>query len=146
MRSPMGEIPLVRTEIGRHGAPSWAQRIVAEVASRYPGVRPPHVDFVPARSTSIYGGRYFPRLGSILVYETNDPHLNKGTLVHELAHWSSYVEQCGKPGGRTSCGYHGEHDGTFYRVLAPLYRHFDIAPQTRVTVEGTYSYPNSLLR
>ena len=145
MRLPH-EIPLNREQIGRYGAPAWTAEVLELCCRNHPSDRWPSVDFVPVALPDTYGGRYFPRLSAILVYETDDPALNRGTLVHELAHWRSYMERCGQPSGRSTCGYHGDHDGYFYRILAPLYRRAGIAPDVRREVEGSYSYPDHLLR
>lgn len=146
MTGPARETPLTQREIGRHGAPAWAAEVVALCCGRHDPAQWPSVDFVPVVQADTYGGRYFPRLSAILVYETDDEHLNRGTLVHELAHWRSYMERCGQPAGRSRCGYHGDHDGYFYRILAPLYRRAGIAPAVRREVEGSYSFPDHLLR
>lgn len=149
-RPTSGEVPLTEREIGRHGAPNWVQPIVMELTSDL-SPRPPSVDFVPVVFSDTFGGRYFPRKNAILVYETrsadkdSDFRLNVATLVHELGHWRSYMDRCGSPGGRSSCGYHGDHDATFYRIVAPMYRRINVQPEEIRIVEGTYDYPESLL-
>lgn len=150
-RKPLeGEVPLTQREIGRHGAPPWVQPIVHALTIDL-SPEPPRVDLVPVRYSDTFGGRYFPRHNAILVYETRsadpkaDMRLNVATLVHELGHWRSYMDRCGSPSGRSSCGYHGDHDATFYRIVAPMYRRFDVQSEEIRIVEGTYDYPNWLL-
>lgn len=148
-RPIQGEVPLTKNEIGKHGKPAWANDVIEALSSDYGGA--PSVDFVPVVFDETFGGRYFPRYNAILVYETRsadkkaDFKLNLATLIHEMAHWRSYMDRCGTPSGRSSCGYHGDHDSTFYRILAPMYRRFRVMPEEIKTVEGTYDYPNSLL-
>jgi len=145
-----GETPLTKNEIGRHGVPPWVPSVVHDLTSDLSD-NPPSVDFVPVVFEDTFGGRYFPRLNAILVYETrssdpqSDTRLNLATLIHEIGHWRSYMDKCGTPGGRSSCGYHGDHDSTFYRILAPMYRRFSVQPEEIKIVEGNYDYPNSLL-
>lgn len=149
-RPVVGETPLTNKEIGRHGAPPWVPAIVHVLTSDL-SPNPPSIDFVPVVFEDTFGGRYFPRHNAILVYETrsrdpqSDMRLNLATLIHELGHWRSYMDSCGSPGGRSSCGYHGDHDATFYRIVAPMYRRFNVQPEEIKTVEGNYDYPNSLL-
>lgn len=139
-RNPHQEIALTEREIGLYGAPRWALEMVQGVSlgTRQP---PPSVDLVPVRSTGTFGGRYFPRRNAVLVYQGADEYVTHGTVVHELAHWRSYVESCGRPSGRSSCGYHGDHNAAFYRVLGPLYRAFGVTGNTIEIVEGRYPFP-----
>lgn len=138
--------PLNANLIGRHGAEPWTDHIVKafHVGNRLGAS--PSIDFVPVESASTYGGRYFPKYNAILVYDNPDHDLNRGVLVHELSHWKTYCIECGSPKGGSQCGYRGDHDTTFYGIVAPMYRSLGVTADIIKLVETGYSYPRSLLR
>lgn len=139
------EAPLKSSMIGRYGGGAWVDYIVRGVIIGMSNRAPtPSVDIVPTRLGETYGGRYFPSKNAILVYDNPDPDLTRATLIHELAHWKTYWTECGSSSGRSSCGYRGDHDAAFYRVLGPLNRAFGVTKELVAIVERGYSFPRNL--
>lgn len=151
------ELPLTAHLIGHYPAGAEHEAILHGVALGLPHVRRgrpdtlPTLDIVPTRFPTTCGGRYFPRRNAILVYGCHDADVVHATIIHEGSHWRSYMERCGAPAGRSRCGYHGDHDATFYAIVGPLYRALGASRRAVQTVEGEhptadYPYPPSLLR
>lgn len=143
-------VPLNAIEIGRHGGtPPWLEYVVRSVAmgmQRTTKAQIPSIDLVPVHNAMTYGGRYFPKYNAILVYDNPDDELTRTTTIHELAHWKTYCTECGSHGGHSKCGYVGDHNATFYNVLAPLYTALGAPRDAIKLVEQGYPYPRRMLR
>lgn len=145
----MRELPLTQHLIGHYGAPLHLIQLLDGVALGMPRAHRaaplPTLDVVPVQNPETFGGRYFPRRNAIVVYGTHDDGVLVVCILHEGGHWRSYVETCGRPSGRSACGYHGDHDRTFYTILGPIYRSYGALPHAIQTVEGDYPYPRDWL-
>lgn len=115
--------------------PSWAARTqnraqevifdLCNIDAPYP--EPPYISVINTRGDTI-GGRYFPSRNAILavVNHSIDPTgsdraISRGLVCHEMAHWGQYLLRCGRQ--RTRCGYVGQHDRRFYRMVEVIYEH-----------------------
>lgn len=153
----MRELPLQQNLIGHYPLATHALLdLVRGVSFGMRNRSPlPSLDVVPVRFPDTFGGRYFPAHNAIVVYGAHDPDVLHATIIHEAAHWRTYVEHCGAPSARgrklftgrdALCTYKGDHDAAFYAVLGPLYRSNGASREAIQTVEGDYAYPSSLLR
>lgn len=104
----------------------------------------PFIGYVEGDGETIRG-RFFPSRNAILVMVHSDDEITRATVNHELAHAIRYRDDCGGTTTvkRSKCGYHGEHDDEFYRVLEPMHRSTGISPRAARAVEGSYKYPKS---
>lgn len=146
----MREQPLTQALIGHYPMPDhFYDEVIRGVAMGLPRAVAhaplPSLDVVPVQNPGTFGGRYFPRRNAIVAYGAVDPEVLLVTVLHEGGHWRSYVETCGRPSGRSACGYHGDHDHTFYAILGPIYRAYGVSGRAIQTVEGDYPYPRAWL-
>lgn len=118
----------------------------------------PPIGFVGVRGEGTrVEGRFFPRVRyprgwspthgpAILVRAHEDPMIVLAEVVHELAHWQSYCDECrAVPQTKSEtvrCRYKGEHDPEFYARLEPMYRSAGAPTYAARAVEGSYDYPN----
>lgn len=81
----------------------------------------------------------------ILVFDHEDPQVTRATVIHELCHWLSYMNACGRiPQTKmeaSRCKYVGEHSPAFYERLEGLYRACNVPLYAARMVEGEYPYP-----
>lgn len=86
-----------------------------------------------------WGGRFFPKERAVVVYDNGNPVLTRAVVLHEIAHAHCYDlynkgQRCST---RTRCGYSGEHDARFARVVNRLYKYDGTIPKNIMDfVEG----------
>lgn len=112
----------------------------------------PFIGIVETEKGESVSGRFFPAVKSlnyapcILVYKHSDDLVTLATIIHELAHYKSYICECNhipiKKSHIIKCQYKGEHDKEFYERLEPMYRASMIPTYAARAVEGKYSYPS----
>lgn len=149
-------VTTVRRTHGPH-APTWHHP--RDFGLHVEHSSPPPIGVVATENADHVAGRFFPRvryavganrsnpyIGPVLlVYRHHDEAITRATIVHELAHFASYCEECSHV-PRTKqetvrCRYKGEHDAEFYKRLEPMYRAADVPTYAARAVEGTYDYP-----
>ena len=152
-------LPTLRKTTGFY-APEWhdASDLELTIVVHDSGQHPPPIGVVSTRDGDKVAGRFFPKIKypstngappyvgpAILVYRHHDDLVTRATVVHELAHFMSYREECALvPRNRAEtvrCRYKGEHDPEFYARLEPMYRAAGVPTYVARAVEGHYDYP-----
>lgn len=87
-------------------------------------------------SAGLIRGRYFPSQGIAMVLRHQDDWITIATAVHETAHYMTYGTRCKSHRGSAKCGYVGQHDAGFRRMVAQLYDRAGVPDYARTAVEG----------
>ncbi len=162
MRIPSRAAPLNASTLLRtsgFSAPTWYHAHQIGLDSVVDSSRAPPIGIVSTPSGERVAGRFFPKIKydvgnhetypyegpAALLYRHHDDWITLATVVHELAHWASYCEECSHvPRTRNEtvrCRYKGEHDAEFYARLEPMYRAAGVPTYAARAVEGDYDYP-----
>ncbi len=109
-------------------APPWMEKLVDEIAAGegLKWIRPVVAVMAP-KCSSNFGGRWFPQLNGIGVFEHAQQKYVFGVTVHEMGHWLRWAQGGDEP---------GEHDQAFYTLMQRLYPKFGVTVKTALSIEA----------
>lgn len=108
--------------------PSWMQDVIDTIAeSEGLLFMRPLATVMKPRCSSNFGGRWFPQLNAIGVFEHSERKFMHGVVVHEMGHWLCWARGGDEP---------GDHAEMFYSLMEKLYPVFGVALDTAKRIEA----------